>query len=337
VFASPAASVAEDGGRRPGTRGLFSLSEGHVRVVLVRRTAGLACLILSILLVSPSAQTPPSEIVLTAMHGPGPLDVTLQWTGGQCCYEVYRSANPATVCSAENILGLTDNQTWVDTAPAGNVFYKVHSSTAPEPPEICNGIDDDCNGLVDDNATGCDAAQCQDCIGGACRSRCGPCDTCVNGTCQTRCGSCETCLSGTCSPCSAGACLTCVSGVCQSTCDATQCQACGPGGTCISTCSTCQTCTAGECLDACDHGACLSCQSGSCRSFCDPVCQTCSTSGCIDNCGPCQRCLGGACQSKCNPDACEDCVDGSCLSRCTPDETCVGGVCQPGTAGTGPG
>ena len=296
-----------------------------------RRLAGLALLILSVLLVSSPAQTPPQEIALTLRHGPAPLDVTLQWTGGSSPFEIYRSPVASSVCSPDHLLATTDVEVWIDPAPPGTAFYRVHSATAGEPPEVCNGRDDDCDGIVDNGTTDCDAGTCQDCIGGACRSRCGPCDTCVNGVCQSTCGSCQTCVNGTCAACDPGRCETCVSGVCQSTCDATQCQTCGPGGACITFCATCETCISGECFDACDRGACLSCQSGSCQPFCDPICQTCTAQGCRDNCGPCQRCVGGTCQNKCNPNECEDCVAGACQYRCGPTESCVGGTCQPGT------
>jgi hypothetical protein len=300
------------------------------------RSVGLVLLILSFLLVSSVAQTTAPEIVLTAEHGPGPLDVTLQWTGGQPSFEVFRSADAASVCRADNLLGVTDVQIWVDTAPQGSVFYKVRSPSAVEPPELCNGVDDDCDGTIDNGAIDCNASACEDCIGGACRSRCGACADCVNGTCQTRCGPCETCVNGTCAACNPGQCQTCVNGLCQSTCDENQCFTCGAGGSCASFCASCETCISGICWDACDRSQCLSCQSGSCRSFCDPVCQSCTPQGCTDTCGPCQRCVNGACQSRCHPDACEECIDGICLSRCSPSETCVGGTCEPGIAGSGP-
>jgi hypothetical protein len=304
---------------------------------MTKRSAGLPILVLSTLLpVVSIAQTTASEIVLTVTRGPGPLDVTLQWTGGQPSYEVLRSASASAVCNTDSLLGVTDGQSWIDPAPPDTVFYKIRSPFAAEPSEVCNGVDDDCNGIIDDNAVGCDAGACQACVNGACRSRCGACDDCIGGTCQTRCGACETCVNGTCGPCNPVQCQTCASGVCQSTCDDTQCLACGPNGTCASFCATCETCLNGACLDACDHSQCLSCQSGSCKPFCDPVCQTCTPQGCSDTCGPCQRCANGACHTRCDPNACEDCIDGQCRSRCAPDETCMNGVCSPSSTVSDP-
>ncbi|MGH9748954.1 MAG: hypothetical protein ACRD6R_03390 [Candidatus Polarisedimenticolia bacterium] len=274
-----------------------------------------------------AAQTQPPEIALTLKHGPGPLDVTLEWTGGQPTFEVFRSGDMKDVCGADDSLGVTDARTWFDLAPPGTVFYRVHGASAAEPPETCNGADDNCNGIIDDDAIGCDAGACELCVGGTCRSRCGACDDCVDGACRTRCGPCQICSNGACASCDAGACQTCINGVCQVTCDETRCLVCAPGGTCVSACAACETCLDGVCLDDCDRDQCLSCQSGVCRPFCDPVCQTCTPLGCLDTCGPCERCVGGVCHPRCDPGACEACVDGMCRSRCAEGETCVGGVC----------
>ena len=293
-----------------------------------------ACLGVALLAFLPTpcvAQTGP-EIVLTVKTGPGPQDVTLTWTGGQPPFEIYRSADVKSVCLATTSIGTTDLRIWIDPAVQGPAFYRVHSDSAAEPAEVSNGGDDDCNGVIDDNATNCDAGACQACIAGACRSSCGPCDNCVAGACQTRCGSCQACVNGTCGPCDPSHCQTCVGGACESTCDPNQCQTCGPGGTCVSACATCETCVGGLCTDACDRDNCFSCQSGTCKPFCDPVCQICTPQGCLDNCGPCGRCVGGACINRCNANACEDCVDGFCRSRCAPNETCLGGVCSPSGA-----
>src|SRR5262245_29903275 len=160
---------------------------------------GLALLIVVLGAADAPAQT--SAIVLTVRHGPGPLDVTLEWTGGSAPYEIFRSIDMKDVCQPQNTLAITDVRTWADLAPpAGFVYYRVHSAGAAEPTETCNGGDDDCDGLIDDNTTTCNAAACEVCNGGACRSKCGPCDTCVNGTCQSRCGTCESCQNGVCGP-----------------------------------------------------------------------------------------------------------------------------------------
>ena len=124
---------------------------------LRKRSVGLALLILSIQSFPSVAQNPPPEIVLMVKHGPGPLDVTLEWTGGQPTFEVFRSTDVKALCRADTSLGVTDGRTWIDPAPPGTVFYKVHSPSAAEPPETCNGVDDDCDGIIDNNALDCDA------------------------------------------------------------------------------------------------------------------------------------------------------------------------------------
>jgi hypothetical protein len=293
-----------------------------------RRVVRMCALVIGLVPIAVFAQTTP-EVVLSVGHGPGAQDVTLTWTGGLAPFEVLRSSAASTVCNTDNVIGVTNLRIWIDNAPQGSVFYRILSPLPPEPAEVCNGRDDDCDGTVDDNATGCNASLCMDCIDGACRSRCGPCDDCVNGTCQTRCGPCQVCNGGTCAPCSPAQCQTCVNGSCQSTCDGNQCQVCGGAGVCVSICQSCETCTAGICTDACDRDTCLSCQSGTCRPLCDPVCQICTPTGCKDNCGPCMRCQSGTCQSRCDANACEECLDGFCQSRCQPNETCVSGQCLP--------
>jgi hypothetical protein len=317
---SPGRSISD---RHAGQPGSFPARPPAVRAL---RPACLALLVLFSFPPPAAAQTAP-EISLTVRHGPGPLDVTLEWTGGQPTFEIFRSADVKDICGADDSLGTTDARIWIDAAPQGTVFYRVQGPGAAEPPETCNGADDDCDGIIDDDAIDCDAGACETCLEGACRISCGACDDCVAGACRTRCGPCQTCLGGTCAHCDPARCQTCINGACQSVCDETRCLICGPGGACVSACATCETCLEGICLDACDRNQCLSCQAGTCRPFCDPVCQTCTPQGCLDDCGPCERCIGGACHSRCNPDACETCIDGMCRSRCAPGETCLGGVC----------
>jgi hypothetical protein len=100
--------------------------------------------------------------------------------------------------------------------------------------EVCNGMDDDCNGIVDDGAV-CPAGQI--CTNGACVSGCAPGLTPCNGACvdldtnTSNCGSCgiqcasgQVCVSGVCSPvpctadsdCAPGS--KCVGGSCRTSC-----------------------------------------------------------------------------------------------------------------------
>src|SRR3989442_7477781 len=103
--------------------------------------------------------------------------LTLQWTGGDPEFQVFRSTDPATVVDPASKLGDTSLRTWYDQPPAASIlFYKVTSPCVYNPPEVCNGIDDDCNGVVDDGLgmTTCGVGACMRMV-----------DTCVNGTPQT--------------------------------------------------------------------------------------------------------------------------------------------------------
>lgn len=67
-------------------------------------------------------------ITLSAMPGPGPFEVTLQWLGGQGGFSVYRSTDPATVLDSGNELGQTAGRVWTDLPPPGSIhYYRVTS------------------------------------------------------------------------------------------------------------------------------------------------------------------------------------------------------------------
>jgi len=72
---------------------------------------------------------PDLELILG--KGPGAGDVTLQWTSTQPPYEVFRSDGPASILSPTNQLGESVETEWVDTPPAGTLyFYNVMASCA---------------------------------------------------------------------------------------------------------------------------------------------------------------------------------------------------------------
>ena len=191
--------------------------------------------------------------------------------------------------------------------------------------ESCNGVDDDCNGTVDDGAT--------------CPK---PGDVCHEGSCVGKCGVGEfKCDPGTACDAKSGLCVDpkCV-GV---SCDAGQ--AC-KGGACVAPCGD-VTCPHGlECID----GACVDlCASAHCAAG-----QVCRRGVCFAGCASCD---GVACAdgTKCDPSS-GDCVDPSCATpcaagtfcksgtcvddcdgaKCPSGQTCVGGACVgPGDAGVG--
>jgi hypothetical protein len=91
-----------------------------------------ACFLILSLASSPLAQ---DDIILTLESGPSASDVTLQWTGGQSPWQVFRSVDPASVTAPGNSLGDTDLLMWVDSPPAVDLsFYQVSSCGRPASP-----------------------------------------------------------------------------------------------------------------------------------------------------------------------------------------------------------
>jgi MYXO-CTERM domain-containing protein len=190
-------------------------------------------------------------------------------------------------------------------------------------PETCDGLDDNCDGIVDNGAT------CP--ITG---------DICVNGQCVAHCGSAE-------NPCSQPLACDQATGECVDpkcigvTCSADQ--VCN-GGTCVTACQgvVCpqgQTCVGDACLDLCAR---VSCAGGEVcvEGVCLPSCISCggltcsaplscdSTSGaCIDLSCPTPCAAGTVCQAGTCVDACQGVV-------CPAGGTCTAGECStPGASG----
>jgi hypothetical protein len=229
--------------------------------------------------------------------------------------------------------------------------------------EVCNGVDDDCDGLIDNgdlcNGGVCDHAECatpclsgeQPCPSGKICNSNGYCvnDTCYGVTCpNTATGELQTCTGGACVP------------LCQTiTCPSNRvCR--GRDGACVvDSCDYLPKCAASEiCIDStcqhnpCDGVACPTgqfCRDGGCVASCEGVqcsatqtCKdgACTSTGCATSCGEdvcnaatgmCQtnRCIGVDCvQTK----ACEP-LTGSCIAdpcqgvTCPTGQSCAGGQC----------
>jgi hypothetical protein len=203
--------------------------------------------------------------------------------------------------------------------------------------ETCNGLDDDCDGAVDNDA------------------ECPPDSWCILGACRTACQSVEfpcpggyeceehtvddellrVCMPGACLLCTAQE--LCVDGQCVDPCDAVSCNS---GETCVlGVCRDCHTlgCSGGE---VCYDGSCL--PDPCAEVACDNGTEYCDNGRCVPlchdrSCPAGQRCgLDGTCE----PDLCagqrcdegEQCVGGSCVS-----DPCSAVYCAPGAVCVPPG
>jgi MYXO-CTERM domain-containing protein len=189
----------------------------------------------------------------------------------------------------------------------------------PKSTETCNGLDDDCNGVVDDNAMCpagqvCDKGMCvQSCTGGEfpCPSNlvCSSDGYCVDPACKN-----VTCPSG----------QVCVAGKCKGPCDGI-------------VCPYPEVCRVGACVDPCAGVMCPSgqvCDGGVCVAWCD--CLPCGTGKACDLMS--HQCVDPACMGKtCGADT--HCVGGTCVDDCMgavcpPGQACMGGMCVA-SMGTG--
>lgn len=171
--------------------------------------------------------------------------------------------------------------------------------------EICDNVDNDCNGQVDDGDGLCPASQV--CDKGVCVGAC--------GTGEFRCDVGLSCRMGHCIEdacanvvCDAG--KACRGGQCLNPCDGVTC----PAG---------EECQLGRCVDPCKAVTCTGgkvCERGLCVS-------DCSCRGCKDGltCGTDGKCVDAACANvSCDPVS-EKCVGGACIDKCE-GVTCPGGV-----------
>lgn len=194
----------------------------------------------------------------------------------------------------------------------GNGNVECKTSVAPgSQMESCDALDNDCNGLVDDNAM------------------CPPSEVCYQGKCV------ESCASGEfpCPPmyiCQGDFCIeeACKGVVCDTgqVCDNGQCRAACDGVVCPAG----QTCSNDVCVDLCAGVTCAMgqvCVSGACISSCE--CRPCAANeSCHVDSGQCveSTCLGVTCAqgTVCKGGTCVD----ACMGVvCPPKQTCEMGQC----------
>ena len=100
--------------------------------------------------------------------------VSLRWWGGVSPYSVYRSTSPTNVATPINLLGTTGGPLWADTPPDGVLyFYYVEAECEFDGPDVCDGVDNDCDPATADGSqdpvlgTPCDGPDSDLCREGA--------------------------------------------------------------------------------------------------------------------------------------------------------------------------
>ncbi len=163
--------------------------------------------------------------------------------------------------------------------------------------ERCDGLDNDCDGAVDNGTGLCAAGQVCD------RGVCVP--NCVEMSCDTGqvCTARGTCVEAACGTVDCPAGQRCVGGACVGACEHVTC----PHG---------QACRAGRCVDLCDGVVC-------------DADQTCLAGICSPRC-PCHRCdATETCET-----ASGQCREAACASvTCATGQYCAMGTCQDACAG----
>lgn len=187
-------------------------------------------------------------------------------------------------------------------------------STGPSP-ERCDGIDNDCDGMVDNGDGLCGVRNV--CDRGVCLERCTQELGCGTGfTCSDR----GTCVEDACATMTCPDGRVCREGMCREPCEGVTC----PHG---------QVCRVGRCVDPC---AGLTCDGD----------QVCVEGVCQTRC-PCRRCAAGdSCftDGRCRPTACATvscpegfyCAAGACRDACMGAVCPGGGVCTAGVCGAPP-
>jgi hypothetical protein len=230
--------------------------------------------------------------------------------------------------------------------------------------EVCNLLDDDCDGEVDEED---DCPPDYKCVDGKCVPPCGQGEfdcpagqICVNGYCvkdpcdPVECGKKNwICVGGVCiDPCEGKTCdgtyEKCIKGVCVDTSCYNPANKCPPGESCVqgeckkdpcadAGCSPDEYCVDGTCYPLCDD---LACAPGeSCKADAQGVAK-CTKDPCADiDCGEGRVCKDGQCVvDPCNTVQCPDgqvCIDGTCVADpcekvwCPQGLACREGVCVP--------
>lgn len=266
------------------------------------------------------------DVALRVDRGPNAGEVQLSWTGGLGPFDVYRSLSPGGIVDVANWLGQTSDTTWTDAPPSDKLlFYRVVGTCVTPTPEICDGIDDDCDGIVDDGCTGC-----------VFDTDCPASEWCNAGTCVPDVGQGGVCSAP--SQCSSG--LSCTDAYCCSSACTGVCQACdvfGSEGTCSPFASGTDpdnecpgvSCTGyywGWAGDACYRKADVSASQATCdgASACRSQAQEC---GAQTTAGPATVTCDPTCQDP-NLATCVGTTAGTCTNVNPGTQTCGVGACE---------
>jgi hypothetical protein len=233
------------------------------------------------------------------------------------CNGIVDDGNFPTVGQSCVCPGLDPSKVGVGECKAGKLACKgalgiVCDGCVGPTPEICDGKDNDCDGVIDTNAT---------CPGGF---------GCQDGACTLACQAGEF-------PCPPG--YKCVGDFCvpqrcaHVTCDSTQ--RCDENtGTCVDLCAN-VTCAAPK---QCVLGRCLDCETPPLTCADGQICYggVCQTDKCLGvTCPNGSYCSDGACVDFCIPGKCaagQRCVAGQCLDdKCAGVACGVGQICDPST------
>ncbi len=210
--------------------------------------------------------------------------------------------------------------------------------------EVCNGLDDDCNGVIDDGdlceGGVCRAARCSvECIPTEFGFRCPPGDTCVDGYCVE-----DLCFGVTCERGEDGTRNVCTGGECVPICDTVSCGAPNvcrrTDGACVGNnciflpylCAEDEICVEGECRDdpcaGVSCGAREFCRDGDCVGSCAGV-DCASTAVCRGG-----ACVDSGCDAPCGAGRVCDAESGECVDDPCNGVVCgTGEVCDPAAAG----
>jgi uncharacterized repeat protein (TIGR01451 family) len=245
--------------------------------------------------------------------GTNPLDVKVNSLAAGTSVTVVMTADATPTCSNGDFTNVASVFASNAMTTTGSALLSVH----PAGVELCDGKDNDCNGLVDDGGA---SASCSD--GDVCNGA----EVCVAGSCQP--GAAPSCDDG--NSCTTDSCDATAGCLHTPLADGT---ACDDG----SACTQADSCQAGSCVGA-SPVVCTALDECHAAGACDPATGVCSNPAALDGtacddgnaCTTGDACHAGACTSTAIPGCgvcttAADCSDGN---ACTTDICDASGTCS---------